>query len=162
VPLLTRSPLPALRRRIRRHRRPLAAALAAAGVLVALTALRAPVPATSATGPDTTVAADPTALRPGEASVPVLLGSSALAGVLQPGDVVDLVAASPTGEPEIVAAGVRVLERPSGGSGLAPSSGGLVVVAVAADDAVDVAVTSSRDDLTVVIRSSVVGPDGRQ
>lgn len=132
-------------------------------MLVALTALRSPVPATSATGVESAaVAADPTALRPGESSVPVLLASSALAGVLRPGDVVDLVAASPSGEPEVVAAGVRVLERPAGGSGLAPSSGGLVVVAVAADDAVDVAVTSSRDDLTVVIRSTVAGHDERQ
>lgn len=131
-------------------------------MLVAVTALRAPAPATSSTGPATAAEFDPAALRPGESSVPVLLASSALAGVLRPGDIVDLVAAAPTGEPEIVAAGARVLERQAGGSGLAPSSGGLVVVAVDADVAVDVAVTSSRDDLTVVIRSTVAAPGERQ
>ena len=162
MPSLTRAPLPALRRRIRRHRRPLAAALAAAGTLAALTALRAPMPVDSSAGSGAPVAADPTSLRQGEASVPVLLASGAMAGVLRPGDIVDLVAAAPSGEPQVVAAGARVLDRPTGGSGLAPSSGGLVIVAVDADEAVDIAVAASRDDLTVVIRASFAGTGPRQ
>jgi len=150
---LTRTPLATLRRRVRRHRRPLAALLTAAAVLTALTALRTPVQAPATAGGSPGPAADPSALQPGESSVPILLASSAVASVLRPGDVIDLVAPSASGEPEVVAAGARVVDRPATGGGLAPSSGGLVVVAIAAGEAQDVAVASSRDDLTVVIRS---------
>ena len=128
------------------------AALAA----VARPALRTPAPATAgATSGGST--ADPTALRPGESSVPVLLASGAVASVLRPGDVVDLVAPSASGDPEVVAAGARVLDRPATGGGLAPTSGGLVVVAISDGQALDVAASSSRDDLTVVIRSPFAG-----
>jgi hypothetical protein len=94
--------------------------------------------------------------------VPVLLASSAVASVLRPGDVVDLVAPTSSGAPEVVAAGARVVDLPATGGGLAPASGGLLVVAVDADDALDVAVSSSRDDLTVVIRLPFAGGDRSQ
>ena len=157
VSRLPRSPLTALRRRVRRHRRPIAAVLAAAAVLVALTALRTPAVAPAATGGEDRAASDPTALRPGESTVPVLLESSAVASVLRPGDVVDLVAPTASGDPEVIAAGARVIGLPSAGSGLTPTSGGLLVVAVDENEALDVAVSSSRDDLTVVIRAPFAG-----
>lgn len=156
APRLTRTPLATLRRRVRRHRRPIAALLAAAAVLAAVTAVRAPAPTTAGGTPGASTA-DPTALQPGESSVPILLASSAVASVLRPGDVIDLVAPSPSGDPEVVAAGARVVDRPAAGGGLAPTSGGLVVVAISAHEALDVAVASTRDDLTVVIRSPFAG-----
>ena len=163
APRLTRTPLAALRRRVRRHRRPIAAILAAAAMLTALTALRAPAPASTTPGGTAgATPADPSMLQPGESSVPILLASSAVASVLQPGDVIDLVAPSASGGPETVAAGARVLDRPATGGGLAPSSGGLVVVAVSAAEALTVAVSSSRDDLTVVIRSPFAGVERSQ
>lgn len=162
APRPTRLPLAALRRRVRRHRRPVAAVLAAAAVLTALTALRTPVPVPAATDIDRSAVTDPTSPRPGESTVPVLLASSAVASVLRPGDVVDLVAPTSSGAPEVVAAGARVVDLPATGGGLAPTTGGLLVVAVDADDALDVAVSSSRDDLTVVIRSPFAGGDRSQ
>jgi hypothetical protein len=162
APGLPRSPLTAARRRVRRHRRPIAAVLAAAAVVTGLTALRTPAPVPSASGSPDPSTSNPTALRPGESTVPVLLESSAIASVLRPGDVVDLVAPTASGEPEVIAAGARVLDLPSTGGGLAPTSGGLLVVAVDENDALAVAVSSSRDDLTVVIRAPFAGGDRSQ
>ena len=90
APRLTRTPLAALRRRVRRHRRPIAAILAAAAMLTALTALRAPAPASTTPGGTAgATPADPSMLQPGESSVPILLASSAVAMarlVLEHGD----------------------------------------------------------------------------
>ena len=87
---LARDPRVAVRRLLRRHRRPLAAALAGLGALLALTALR---------GAPTDAGAAPTldgrsGIDAGEVTVPVVLASSAFASVLDVGDVVDLVTAS--------------------------------------------------------------------
>jgi hypothetical protein len=141
-----------LRRTVRRHRRPLAAVLAGLAALIALTALRgapdtASVPATGPSG----IARIPV---PGSVSVPVTLASSAIAAVLQVGDVIDLVgsAGDSAVPPEVVARGARVLELPLGGSALGGSSSAVILVSLPEADALRV-VSSMRDGLTPVIRS---------
>lgn len=143
------------RRVTRRHRRPIAAALAGLAALVALTAVRAPTPAT----PAVSTIVDPAVVRTGEVLVPVTLTSSATAAVLDVGDIVDLVAVHDGGTSEVIASGARVVERPPTGGGLASSAGALIVVAVDEATAVPLAVSSTRDTITVVISDTVPGTD---
>jgi hypothetical protein len=119
-------------RRLRRHRRPVAAALTFAAVLTAVSSLRAgkPEPAPGAASHATaSVAALPT----GMLAAPVRLADSAVVDLLRPGDVVDVVAADARGRSTVVAASATVLslptavEDPLDGDGLA---GSLVVLAV--------------------------------
>lgn len=143
---------------MRRHRRPLAAALAGLAALLALTTLRSASQAPSAAGPG----AVPTASTavPGQVTVPVTLASSAIAAVLQVGDVIDLVGPSDgapsTGSPitpvTVIARGARVIDLPMGGSALGASSSAVILVSLPEADALRV-VTSMRDGLTPVIRS---------
>ena len=115
--------------------------------LFALTALRAP--ATSSVV--STVPPDPAQVRAGEVAVPVTLASSAIAAVLDVGDIVDLVAVRDAGTSEVIASGARVVQRSASGGGLASSSGALIVVAVEEEVAVPLAVSSTQDTITVVI-----------
>lgn len=93
-----RDPRAFAHRFLRRHRRPLAAATAGLGVLLALTTLRgASAPAASSPSPN-----DGPGLRAGEVIVPVLLTSGAIAGVLLEGDIVDIVG-FPDGQATVVA-----------------------------------------------------------
>lgn len=134
----------AARRLVRRHRRALAAVLAATAVLVGLTSLRAPAPAAEP-GP---AAADPTAPRPDEVAVPVRLASPALAAALHSGDVIDLVTATESGGH--VAGRVRVLQVSTSAGGLTSTSTSVVLVAAAPADAIDIAV-SPEPGYSVVI-----------
>ncbi|MBK9738242.1 MAG: hypothetical protein IPO93_01720 [Actinobacteria bacterium] len=79
------------RRFVRRHRRSIAAALAAAGVVLALTSLRG----AASDAPDPVVAAASSArVGAGQVAVPIVLSSPAIAGILGVGDVVDVVGIS--------------------------------------------------------------------
>lgn len=144
---------PAIRRRVRRHRRPLAAGLAAAGVLVGLGTLRGAEPAPGETGPGSTPSV--ASVADGEVAVPVLLTSAAVAGTLTEGDVIDVVGISgrETATATIVAAGATVLEIPSGGSNLTAASSAIVIVAVAERDALPLSAAAANGAVSVLIRA---------
>ena len=146
---LVRDPRVGARRLVRRHRRPLAAVLAGLGALLMLTALRG-APADAGPSP---ILTGRSGIGAGEVAVPVVLASSALASVLEVGDVVDLVAASGD-DPDsarLLAPGARAIELPSGGSALSASASAVIVVAVRAADALPLSATSASGGLTVVI-----------
>lgn len=140
----------AARRLVRRHRRALAAVLAATAVLVGLSSLRAPAPAAEP-GP---AAADPTAPRPDEVAVPVQLASPALAAALEAGDIIDLVTVTESGGE--VAGRVRVLAVSSSSGGLTSTSSSVVLVAADPADAIDIAV-SPEPGYSVVIHPRAGG-----
>jgi Flp pilus assembly protein CpaB len=93
-----------------------------------------------------------TAGYPGRTAVPVRLPDAGMAGLLQVGDRVDLVAADPQGDgAAVVASGVPVLALPDtpdevGATGLA---GRLVVVGAASSDVEEIADASVRSFLTI-------------
>lgn len=140
-------PLPEpVRRAASRFRRPLAAGLAALAVLVTVNSLAssptpAPVPATRAT----TV--------PGEVTVPVPLAVRAVADVLAPGDIVDLVSIADDGSARVVAARARVVEQPDAGGGFTPTTA-LLLVAVPESSALDLATATAQGAMTVLIHGS--------
>jgi hypothetical protein len=148
---LLRDPRGVVRRTVRRHRRPLAAALAGIATLVALTALRgAPAAPATATTDATSASSTPV---PGQVTVPVALASGAIAAVLRLGDVIDLVGATDadtTGS--VIVRGARVVGLPDGGSALGGSSSAVILVVLPEADALRV-VTSMGDGLTPMIRS---------
>lgn len=129
--------------------------LAGFATLVALTALRgAPETASVPASGSPAVARAPV---PGSVTVPVTMASSAIAAVLQVGDVIDLVGSAAdvddaVAPAEVVARGARVLELPLGGSALGASSSAVILVSLPEADALRV-VASMRDGLTPVIRS---------
>jgi hypothetical protein len=138
----------AARRIVRRHRRPLAAALAATAALLALTSLRAP-----ATPPaPSTVQGDDARQRSGEVTVPVTLASGAIASVLDVGDVVDLVTIPESGVPSVVAPGARVVQLASAGSALSSTASAVVLVAVPDARALDLSAAAAASPLSVIIR----------
>jgi hypothetical protein len=148
---LLRDPRGSVRRSVRRHRRALAAVLAGAATLVALTALRGgPAPLSPS---DTDAASTTSTAVPGQVTVPVALTSGAIAAVLRVGDVIDLVGAAGTDAPSaVIARGARVIELPAAGSTFGGSSSAVVLVSLPEADALRV-VTSTADGLTPVIRS---------
>lgn len=140
-----------MRRAVRRHRRPLAAALAGLAALLALATLRggSQVPSTAVTG---AVPLSSTAV-PGQVTVPVTLASGAIAATLQVGDVIDLVgSAGEGGAASVIVRQARVIDLPIGGSALGASSSAVILVSLPEADALRV-VTSMRDGLTPVIRT---------
>jgi hypothetical protein len=158
LPALLRDPRGSLRRGLRRHRRPLAAALAGLATLLALTALRITPETPSAPDAGSTTASG-TAI-PGHVTVPVTLASGAIAAVLQVGDMIDLIGTIDGGGSiddgpapvSVIARGARVIDLPVGGSALGGSSSAVILVSLPEADALRV-VTSMRDGLTPVIRS---------
>ena len=125
-----------------RYRRPVAAALAAVAVLLTVSTLRVdPAP------PAVTEQAPPVAA--GEVTVPVPIALRSVVDLLEPGDVVDLLAITPEGDTDVVAQRARVVEAPSAGLS---SSGGVLLVVVPEADAVDLAGAGARGSLSVLIR----------
>lgn len=100
----------------------------------------APVPATA-------VRANPT---PGEVTVPVPLAVRAVADVLEPGDIVDLVSVSDDGRAHVVAARARVVGQPGGAGGFTPTDA-LLLVAVPEETALALATATARSAVTVII-----------
>ena len=139
-----------VRRFTRRRRRPLAAALAGLGVLVALTSLRTP---TAAVQPESQPPGQGL-LRPGEAAVPIALSSPALVRTISLGSIVDIIGVprDEGADPTVVVHGARVIDIPDGGSGISVSSTPVIVVAVDDADALPLVATSSRDIVGLVIR----------
>jgi hypothetical protein len=136
---------------LRRHRRPVAATIAGAGVLVALTSLRS--------APATVVVASPPVsdLRPGEVAVPLTLASAALASTLATGDVIDVIGLSGAdgSDPRavVVARRSRVIDVPESSGTFGSSSSAIVLVAVVESAALNVSTAIARGPVTVVIRA---------
>jgi hypothetical protein len=86
---------------------------------------------------------------------PLHLSDAAVAELLAPGDVVDVLGSELRGPTEVVAEGLRVTEIPTGGDGLGASFGGsgdgLVVVAATPEDTLALAAAASRGPLTVAV-----------
>lgn len=120
----------------------MAAVLAAVAVLITISTLRSDPPLPTATEQAPLVAA-------GEVTVPVPIALRSVVDLLNPGDVVDLVAVTPEGSTDVVVERVRVVDAPSGGLS---SSGGVLLVAVPESDAVDLAAAGAKGDLSVLIR----------
>jgi hypothetical protein len=143
---------PRLTRLVRKHRRPIAAVLAAAGVLLAVASLRSSteVSANSAAVP-------PSGLRPGEVAVPVALASPAIARTLNVGDIIDVVGLAEDADDHargtVVAPRSRVLEIPDAGSAFGGSSSAVVLLAVNEADALNLSAATADGAVTVLIRT---------
>lgn len=87
----------------------------------------------------------------GEVAVPVRVAEPAIATLVQAGDSVDILAASPEGGPAaaVVAAGVRVLSVPVVGDD--PGEGALLIVAASRSAAARLAASAVTDRLSVVL-----------
>ena len=132
----------------------MAATLAGAGVLLAVSSLR-PAPTTIvAAGPSTS------ALRPGEVAIPLTLSSAAVARTLAVGDVIDVIGLSGTDDSEpsatVVARRSRVLDVPDSAGGFGSSASAIVLVAVTESAALDVSTATARGPVTVVIRTQAI------
>lgn len=146
----TRDPRRAARRILRRRRRPIAAVLAGAGVLLALSTLHAtPAPVAD----DAAHGIDPL-LAPGHVVVPVVLATGAVASALAVGDIVDIVDFSDT-EPvraTVVARGAWVYGLPAGTS-FGGGASAVVLVSVPERQALPVSAASATGGIGVVLRS---------
>ena len=93
-------------------------------------------------------------LSAAEVAVPILLADAKLAGGVDPGDVVDLVALSDVAPATVIAERARVLSKGASGSTFAASEAQMLVVAVAKDDALSVAAAGAAASLTLVMQSA--------
>ena len=139
-----------VRRWLALHRRPVSAALAFGSVLFALSALSSPDAESSSVAVRS--GANPT-IEEGQLEVPVRLSDAAVADLLSPGDVVDVLGADSRGPASVVADQLLVTAVPDAGSGSGWSSDGdgLVVVAATPEDALALAGAASRGQLTVAV-----------
>jgi hypothetical protein len=131
-------PTTRIARRIRRHRRTLAALFAGLSVLLLFTALRPPPP------PDANGPVLPT-LGAGEVGAPVTLANTAITSVVEVGDVVDVLSLPDLTDPQpaaIIATRARVIER---------SENGLLLLAVSAADAIAIATVGAARPLTITV-----------
>lgn len=141
-------PLPdPLRRATNRHRRLIAAVLAALATLLAISAIR---PAPSSTTAAESTAPTVTSTRPGEVTVPVMLDSPVLAGTVETGDEIDLVSIDAQGQAAVVAERARVVEQGVGSSPLGAASP-VLLVAVPEETALDLAAASLTSRLSLLI-----------
>jgi Flp pilus assembly protein CpaB len=193
------------RRRIKRHRRPIAALLAALCVLTIITAISdrsgptstvviaaRDIPAgTTLTSGDLTTAqfprdltptgsaSDPGALigevvtagvwsgeilttarilggRPeagrGLVAAPVRLADAGVAGLLAPGDTVDIIAASRDSNAKVVARSARVITRPIPPAAFGTQTGSLVLLAVTPEEATALAGVATTRQLSAVLQ----------
>lgn len=138
---------------LRRRRRPIAALLAFAGVLLGLASL------TSTPPPSTVEVAGPgRTLEPGQVAVPVLLSSPALAESIEVGDVIDVVGVDEDGAARVVAPRARVLQTPARSSGFGGAPAAVLLLAVGEADGLLVTAAAAEGPLAFLIRDS--GPTG--
>lgn len=151
-PVRVRGGHPRLRRLSRHRRRALAVGLAITAAALAATA-----PGDADRPPGSAAAAEQSRVRPSMETVtaPVRIADAGAAGLLRPGDRVDVIAAEgPPGsgaKPRVVAAGVRVSEVPEQAAGAA-ESGALVVLSVPRDTASRLAGAGVSARLAVTLR----------
>lgn len=139
-----------LYRRLVVHRRAVSAALAFTSVLLGIAAVTgAPHAEPGMVGPSTDSAAIG---EQGELEAPIRLADPGVAQVISPGDVVDVVVASPRVATTVVAAEVVVTQVPSGdGDSPWSSTNGLLMVAVTEAQALDLAGAAARGPVTVLL-----------
>lgn len=132
----------------------MAAALAGAGVLLALTSLR-PSPAVLVD-----IGPDPSSLRPGEVAVPVTVSSSAIARTLVAGDLIDVVGLSGTDgatpRASVIAPRTRVLEVPDSASTFGSSASAVILLAVRESDALELSAVTAQGPVAVLIRTKSI------
>lgn len=119
----------------------MAAALAAVAVLLTASTLRSD-------PPPPTVAEQAPLVAAGEVTVPVPIALRSVIDLLEPGDVVDLLAVTPEGATDVVAERARVVDAPAGGLS---SSSGVLLVAVPESDAIALAGAGAQGSLSVLI-----------
>jgi hypothetical protein len=141
-----------VRRRLALHRRPISAVLTFVAVLLGLTA----VTADDSDGPALTgSSSNGSATVPtyGELIVPLQLSDPAVAAMLRPGDVVDVMVADRRGDATLVASELVVTAVPGGDDdGPWTDSDGLVMVAADSATTLSLAGAASRGMLTVAVR----------
>jgi len=127
------------------------AALAFVAVLVGLTAL-AQTPEHQPSPGVSGAATSPAALLDGHLAVPLRLSDPAVAALLNPGDVVDVMVADQRSAARLVAADLTVTAVPDAeGSGPWAQGDGLVMVAVTEDEALALAGAAARGPVTVAL-----------
>jgi hypothetical protein len=139
------------RRRLRRRRRPVAAALTLVAVLAAGSSLRPSQPDPPAPDGDRSGS---WALPAGLVAAPIRIAEPAVAGLLTPGDVVDVVAADAQGRASVVASGAVVIWLPAADAGAFapdPFSGAVLMVAVPASTAVAIAGATTTGQLSLLV-----------
>jgi hypothetical protein len=129
-----------------RWRRPAAAVLAAVAVILTISTFRTP------SDPVAAPVLRPAA-APGEVTVPVPLAVRAVASILEPGDIVDLVSVADDGRARVVATRARVVDQPESGVGFTPTEA-LLLVAVPEATALSLATAAAHGAMTVIIHSS--------
>jgi hypothetical protein len=140
-----------VRRWIALHRRVVSAALAFVAVLLGLTALTTTPAQPSSPDGWGAAAAQPT-LSDGQLAVPVRLADPAVAEMLAPGDVVDVIVADQRNVATLVAASLTVTAVPEAESGGPWADGdGLVMVAATDDEALAIAGAAARGPVTVAV-----------
>ena len=142
-----------------RYRRPLAGASAFLAVLLGLSTVQsATTDAEQGTVRRIDAALTPTTAAPedGLVAAPVRLADPAVAELLAPGSIVDVLAADGRGQAAIVAESVKVLAVPdpnNEGWGIADSGGALVLLAVTTSEATELAATAAVGPLSVVLHA---------
>jgi hypothetical protein len=125
-------------------------ALAFCSVFCALQVL-APDRSTDASADDGSV----TPIADGMLEFPVRLSDAAVANLLAPGDVVDVLGSELRGPTEVVAQGLTVTQVPTGDSGIGSSFNSddedLVVVAASPEETLALAAAAARGPLTVAV-----------
>lgn len=143
------------RRRARRHRRAIAAALTFVATLLVLGTLL-PDGAGADRGATGLPGADgSTPLPSGQVAAPVRVADSEVAALLHSGDTVDVVAADGRGDAEVVADAVTVLAVPRPADallGAGTSEGSLVLLAVPSSTGVALAAAAAVGPLSLLLR----------
>ncbi len=97
----------------------------------------------------------PASVADGLLEYPVRLSDAAVAQLLAPGDVIDVLGSELRGPTEVVADELLVTDVPTGDAGIGSSFGsdgdGLVVVAVTPDETLALAAAAARGPLTVAV-----------
>ena len=88
----------------------------------------------------------------GLVAAPVRLADAGVAGLLAPGDVVDVIAASSDGSAKVVARDARVITRPIPPATFGTQTGSLVLLAVSPDEATDLAGVATTRQLSAVLQ----------
>ena len=88
----------------------------------------------------------------GLVATPVRLADAGVAGLLAPGDVVDVIAASTDGSAKVVARKARVITRPIPPATFGTQTGSLVLLAVTPDEATTIAGVATTRQLSAVLQ----------
>ena len=134
------------------HRRSVSAALAFTAVLLGIAAVTGTAPAEPSERFVGTSTESASATVETDLEVPIRLADPGVARVISPGDVVDVVVASPRSTATVVAAEVVVTALPSADDDSPWSSdAGLLMVAVTDDQALALAGAAARGPVTLVV-----------